>query len=528
MKLLAHEQPQTIHARTNLGRILQRRCACGQHTTGEAECEACRQQREGTLQRAAAGYAPVNVAPPLVQDVLNSSGQPLDESTRTFMEPRFSLDFSQVRVHTDERAVESARSVNALAYTVGRNIVFGAGQYAPGTAAGKSLLAHELTHVVQQDNTPVNGQMEAKLEIGAPGTASEREAERNALLVEGKDSFVGDEGRPGQAAPPARVLLRSQQALQRQPDAGVADPTQAPTAPTSSSTTSSQPLPGSPYASLPADLVTTINRSFNERVQKAANSEHNLDNGFCWGNCQPATVWDALNNYGVADINTLVEIYQRAGGAWQYIDTIQNVWTGSSRGFLFTCKKQAGLIAYIKRSSNLCKDSDVGQSEHQKPSPKDCWREVVAGGLGLHFCLDRGGSVTGNELHIDLHQTVNERDEDGSCTYNKNPFGALGRHWLDVFTGYDKSVFEVFQDDVNRANDLRQKYNITSNKDLGALEARLVALKPYMQQQAVRGQEGEQQAEKEKKAEVQEIGSKLTEIFLDNVSPEEEPSFPMP
>ncbi len=77
-------------------------------------------------------------------------GRPLDAETRAFMEPRFGRDFGHVRVHADERAAASARAVNARAYTVGRDIVFGAGQYAPGAAAGRQLLAHELTHTVQQ------------------------------------------------------------------------------------------------------------------------------------------------------------------------------------------------------------------------------------------------------------------------------------------------------------------------------------------------------------------------------------------
>ena len=88
--------------------------------------------------------------------MLNSGGgQPLDPATRAFMEPRFGHDFSQVRVHTDERAAESARAVNALAYTVGHQIVFGAGHYTPETARSKKLLAHELAHVVQQQASPV-------------------------------------------------------------------------------------------------------------------------------------------------------------------------------------------------------------------------------------------------------------------------------------------------------------------------------------------------------------------------------------
>ena len=77
-------------------------------------------------------------------------GQPLPDSIRLSLEPRFGFDFSQVRVHTDARAAESAQSVNALAYTVGQDVVFGAGQYAPETVEGKKLVAHELTHVLQQ------------------------------------------------------------------------------------------------------------------------------------------------------------------------------------------------------------------------------------------------------------------------------------------------------------------------------------------------------------------------------------------
>jgi hypothetical protein len=91
--------------------------------------------------------------PPIVQDALRSTGQPLDPATRAFMEPRFGHDFSHVRVHTDARAAESAQAVNALAYTVGPDVVFGAGQYAPHSREGQRLLAHELTHVVQQGSS---------------------------------------------------------------------------------------------------------------------------------------------------------------------------------------------------------------------------------------------------------------------------------------------------------------------------------------------------------------------------------------
>lgn len=87
-----------------------------------------------------------------VGDVLSSAGRPLDAKTQTGMGARFNFDFSGVRVHDDARAAESALSVSASAYTVGNHVVFGHGQYSPSTAVGQRLLAHELTHVVQQSD----------------------------------------------------------------------------------------------------------------------------------------------------------------------------------------------------------------------------------------------------------------------------------------------------------------------------------------------------------------------------------------
>ncbi len=130
------------------GGILQRKCACGQHTD-RGECEGCRKKKQ-SLQRRKGSLSEPDRVPPIVQDVLRSPGQPLDAATRAFMEPRFGQDFSGVRVHSNAEAAESARAVNALAYTVGRDVVFGRGLYAPETGAGRRLLAHELTHVVQQ------------------------------------------------------------------------------------------------------------------------------------------------------------------------------------------------------------------------------------------------------------------------------------------------------------------------------------------------------------------------------------------
>lgn len=107
----------------------------------------------GVLQRAPANTDPAGRVPPIVREVLGSPGQPLDAATRAHMEPRFGHDFSRVRIHTDARAAESAQVVNALAYTIGPNIAFGKGRYMPSTVHGQKLLAHELTHVVQQMNS---------------------------------------------------------------------------------------------------------------------------------------------------------------------------------------------------------------------------------------------------------------------------------------------------------------------------------------------------------------------------------------
>jgi hypothetical protein len=89
-------------------------------------------------------------APPIVKQALRLPGEPLDAGTRAFFEPRFGHDFSRVRVHADTTAAWSAEAVNANAYTVGSEIVFGSGRYAPASGVGRMLLAHELAHVVQQ------------------------------------------------------------------------------------------------------------------------------------------------------------------------------------------------------------------------------------------------------------------------------------------------------------------------------------------------------------------------------------------
>jgi hypothetical protein len=125
----------------------------------QRKCHACSEEEQtqekiAKITRKASATTAVEGtwASPIVQEVLGSPGRPLDKETRAFMEPRLGYDFSSVRIHADTRAAESARAVSALAYTVDRHVVFGAGRYDTQSAAGKRLLAHELTHVVQQQS----------------------------------------------------------------------------------------------------------------------------------------------------------------------------------------------------------------------------------------------------------------------------------------------------------------------------------------------------------------------------------------
>jgi hypothetical protein len=124
-------------------------------------------------------------APSPVHDVVGKGGgTPLDEATRASMEGRFGEDFGDVRVHTDAKASESAKSVGANAYTVGSDIVFRSGQFDAASPTGQRTLAHELTHVVQQRSGPVDGtDAPGGIRLSDPGDAFERAADQTANAV---------------------------------------------------------------------------------------------------------------------------------------------------------------------------------------------------------------------------------------------------------------------------------------------------------------------------------------------------------
>jgi Domain of unknown function (DUF4157) len=150
--------------------------------------------------------------PPIVHDILKSPGQPLDSAARAFMEPRFNYDFSRVRVHAGPQAAESARAVSAQAYTVGQNVVFDHGRYAPSTIEGKRLLAHELSHVVQQTGASPG----ADLKIGSDNDPAEHEANETAEHVVSR----GVNGSPSKSVGPNPVKLARQKQEKGPVDAG--------------------------------------------------------------------------------------------------------------------------------------------------------------------------------------------------------------------------------------------------------------------------------------------------------------------
>jgi hypothetical protein len=180
------------------------------------KCDACAEEEK--LQKKPAGAAEAaGEAPASVHEVLRSPGQPLDPATRAYFEPRFGHDFSQVRVHTDARAAESAHAVNALAYTMGRDVVFGAGRYAPKTPGGQRLIAHELTHFVQQNRPAAKAAATVNpITIGKPGDLCEQEADKVAIRIsQRQDSLSVQQIDPPTLQRQSAEESRPQKALKR-------------------------------------------------------------------------------------------------------------------------------------------------------------------------------------------------------------------------------------------------------------------------------------------------------------------------
>jgi Domain of unknown function (DUF4157) len=150
---------------------VQRKCDCGDSASGAGNCEECAEKKKlrRTPNGSESATPPVGGrAPAIVHDVIRSSGEPLAPPARAFFEPRFGVDFARIRVHADSKAGESARAVDALAYTVGEHVAFAPGRYAPYSNEGRRLIAHELTHAVQQRTSSVGGPLpESTSQLGS-------------------------------------------------------------------------------------------------------------------------------------------------------------------------------------------------------------------------------------------------------------------------------------------------------------------------------------------------------------------------
>jgi hypothetical protein len=238
------------------GGLLQRKCACGSHTTASDECADCAKkslQRQVSIGasndpmeheadriadqvmaapvRPIGGSVPLGIqrvssqshggaekAPDSVERALASTGAPLEASLQQEMGQRLGHDFSQVRVHSGAAAAQSARDVNAHAYTVGNHVVFGAGRLAPSTNAGRRLLAHELTHVVQQSGhvlAPASGQLGARTLQRSCGEKQIGETEVDAAGVQKE---LGD---PGVKGVPIRFKVGCDEFLSPQDEAAL-------------------------------------------------------------------------------------------------------------------------------------------------------------------------------------------------------------------------------------------------------------------------------------------------------------------
>ncbi|MGA6828052.1 DUF4157 domain-containing protein [Nitrospira sp. NS4] len=178
--------------------VQQKSSACA---AGGRSCPVREKEQPGMVSRKAQGDR-LGDAPASVHSVIRSPGQPLGSDACAFFEPRFGREFGHVRVHADGEAQQSARAVNALAYTVGSHVVFGRGVPNIGQAAGRALWAHELAHTVQQGP---EGDRLQPLSVGPSGDVLEREADAAALsVISGRSAQV----RAGSARTGTRRLQR--------------------------------------------------------------------------------------------------------------------------------------------------------------------------------------------------------------------------------------------------------------------------------------------------------------------------------
>ncbi|CAM5253579.1 eCIS core domain-containing protein [Streptomyces aurantiogriseus] len=214
-----HRQPQTDDSRLFKAAAAGRPDVLGPSGMGTLQRAVGNSAVGAMLQREQDEETPSLQRSP-VHDVIGSgSGQALGADVRSDMEARLGADFSDVRVHTGDAAHESAQSVGAHAYTVGNNVVFQRDAYDPSSHAGRTTLAHELTHVIQQRNGPVDGTTApGGIRVSDPSDRFEREASANAERVMSAPAPAAQTAEGAAAAPgPSAVVQRQSEQDDEEP-----------------------------------------------------------------------------------------------------------------------------------------------------------------------------------------------------------------------------------------------------------------------------------------------------------------------
>jgi hypothetical protein len=357
---------------------LSRKCAACEKE--EEKCAACEGEEKTQTLRAKEtethGASVEHEAPAIVHEVLRSPGRPLDKPTRDFFEPRFGRDFSRIRLHTDERASLSATAVRARAYTVGSDIVFGAGEWSPRADRGRWLLAHELAHATQQKNGTIRRQPQVPTPLADPDALAAEISNvlhtpdpvagirkllgldwtqlmsvlralrkldalypriveskaivamgvrpRSTLLIRVAAETVSLEVAKGTEP---EVLARYRSLVQQlpQPDqaAVIATyPTAATPADPAMPAGGLKPPQGAPK-DVPGPLLETLYHSYARRQAGLPGSDQYLSNAF-WGPKRPTDFWEALTNMPEA-LDVIRRIYRRWTAttvSWKFVEAL--------------------------------------------------------------------------------------------------------------------------------------------------------------------------------------------------------------
>lgn len=268
---------------------------------------------------------------------------------------------------------------------------------APGEAAAEQARARVLAGRADSA-TRARAVLGMQAELGNAAVARMLRVQRCGGQVH---AGCGCAGGAGQAREDEEVLRADGRAVQRQPNPP----------PSAATEDKSQLKPDSPYRKFPGPLIETLRRSYQAQSMLMGHKpDESLD--------------DVLDRISLASLNGLAQVYSRAGGLWDFVDTITWTWATSSRGFRFKPAK-GGLQAAVIADPRFCKDTKVGQIYH---SGQECWREMVTGGPGLHVCI--GGEY---EFHIDPHQAVAGKGHGALTGIAKGAAAVLGLGFGGIF-----------------------------------------------------------------------------------------------